>query len=268
MAAKRPPPTRAAIDIEGPTEARSTSSERRPAMSPAPAGGPSPRGPAERRADEAVFDVTARRRPGLLRRRQRSRAPPEALAVGQPEGVRALFFQLRSWRSSSRALRSRWASLCRRLRSPAASASRTRCTARREAMRQSKGRSSSSSAPASRAAPASRRLAQRAITGTSPCCGRRSWGRHRPPSPRRAMSARTTSGRRRLNVSMAPATSSATTISNPELASQRDASLRVEASRPARSARRAWRRETMPGAPSLPSLRVITGSAGSATFPR
>jgi hypothetical protein len=24
----------------------------------------------------------------------------------------------------------------------------------------------------------------------------------------------------------------------------------------------------MPGAPSLPSLRVITGSAGSATFPR
>ena len=33
MAAKSPPPTRAAIDIDGPTEARSTSSERRPALS-------------------------------------------------------------------------------------------------------------------------------------------------------------------------------------------------------------------------------------------
>ena len=274
MAAKSPPPTRAAIEIDGPTEARRTSSERRPTIS---------------RCATCWSTEFARARPSRLLTSTRcsisnsatatwlvSEAPTSALLqrLLEPLAVRQAGERVEVVRAtpSPAALPP---APCADPPLPSASgrsshsvsARRTRPSARSEATRQSNGRSSEVGDARLEGRPTSRRLEQRARIGTArPVLAVQGLAPGlRPPSSRRAMSARTTS--RAAPLEHAGGRSPRrrpTTTSKPALASQRLASLRlggVEADQQQHAASSDGSRSR----PGSDSMTLTTGSACSAT---
>ena len=172
IAAKRPPPTRAAMDMEGPAAERRTSSDRKPEMSRCATccstefarARPSrlfttTRCSMSKRATATwlVSDAVTRAFSSACSRRSPSGSPVRASKWSRPP---------RSCRSSSIDLRRRSTSVRMPSSSPVVSARRTRRSARTDPTCQSKGRCSRSVAPASSAALASRCPEQRARMGT------------------------------------------------------------------------------------------------------